>query len=172
MILFFRFKHWQNGCQSPYVSLLCRKISQWKSRLCQKIGHFHCHREYGHYLYVCNCKQHPFIVPRANHMELHCTCPNIFNFCVEVKYLLNFRAFKICMNKVPESFQEHLAELPGYLGGISLWEPFFTYSPTGRKANIFLIIQKNFVWLGKKSWLVSGYLSEINIMTSNNYVLE
>ena len=55
------------------------------------------------------------------------------------------------MNKVPESFQEHLAELPGYLGGISLWEPFFTYSPTGRKANIFLIIQKNFVWLGKKS---------------------
>ena len=76
------------------------------------------------------------------------------------------------MNKVPESFQEHLAELPGYLGGISLWEPFFTYSPTGRKANIFLIIQKNFVWLGKKSWLVSGYLLEINIMTSNNYVLE
>ena len=154
------------------VSLLYRKISSWKSRLCQKIGHFHCHREYGHYLYVCNCKQHPFIVPRANHMELHCTCPNIFNFCVEVKYLLNFRAFKICMNKVPESFQEHLAELPGYLGGISLWEPFFTCSPTGRKANIFLIIQKNFVWLGKKSWLVSGYLLEINIMTSNNYVLE
>ena len=61
----------------------------------------------------------------------------ICNFCIEVKYLLNFRAFKICMNKLPESFQEHLVQLPDYLDGIFLCEPFFKYSPTGRKVNIF-----------------------------------
>lgn len=32
--------------------------------------HFHCYCErHGHFLYVCSCKQHPFIAPRDDRME-------------------------------------------------------------------------------------------------------
>ena len=136
MTLFFRSKHWkQNACKSPYKTLLCRKISSWKSRLRQKKLPFS--------LRVCSCKQHLFIAPRADHMELRCTCPDIgknkiCNFCFEIKYLLNFRAFKICMSKVPESFQEHLIQLPDYLDSIFLCKPLFKCFPRGRIVNIYL----------------------------------
>ena len=77
-------------------------------------------------LTICSCAVHVQILEKNE----------ICNSCVE-KYVLNFRAFKICMNKVPESFQEHLVQLPDYLDVIFLCEPFFKYSPTGRKVNIF-----------------------------------
>ena len=70
MILFFRSKDWKkNACKSPYEPLLCRKISSRKSRLRQKFFPFSLH--------VCSCKQRLFIAPRADHMELRCTCPDI-----------------------------------------------------------------------------------------------
>ena len=62
----------------------------------------------------------------------------ICNFCVEIKHLLNFRAFKIRMSKVPEIFREHLIQLPDYLDGIFLCKPLFKYFPRGRKVNIYL----------------------------------
>ena len=82
------------------------------------------------HFHVCSCKQHLFFASRADHMELRCTYPDIEKnkicyICVEVKYLLNFRAFKICMNKVSESFQEHLVQLPDYLDGVFPCDPFF-----------------------------------------------
>ena len=61
----------------------------------------------------------------------------ICNFCFEVKYLLNIRAFKICMNEVHESFQEYLVQLLDYLDGIFFCESFFKYLPTRRKMNIY-----------------------------------
>ena len=51
------------------------------------------------FLYVCSCKQHPFILPKEEWMEQEqCTCAvngknEICNFRVEIKHLLNFKAF-------------------------------------------------------------------------------
>ena len=62
----------------------------------------------------------------------------ICNFCVEVKYLLNFKAFKFCINKVPENFQELIVSLSDYFNAVFPCMCFFKYSPTERKVNIFL----------------------------------
>ena len=76
--------------------------------------------------------------------DIFCTCAaassnhDICNFCVEVKYLLNFKTFKFFMDKVPENFQEHIISLPDFLDNIFPCTPFFKYSPTAKKVNIFL----------------------------------
>ena len=35
----------------------------------------------------------------------------ICNFCVQVRYLLNFRAYKLCLTKIPVDLQEHLLQV-------------------------------------------------------------
>ena len=132
------------------------KFHQENHDYIKKIYHSHCRcEECGQFLYVCSCKQHPFIASRDDRMEQHCTCSitgknEICNFCVEVKYLLIFRTFKFCTNKVPENFQEHIVSLPDYLDAIFPCTLFFKYSPTGRKVNIFLDNPKELCMAGAK----------------------
>ena len=57
----------------------------------------------------------------------------ICNFCVEVKYLLNFKAFKFCINKVPKNFQELIVSLSDNFNAVFPCMCFFKYSPTAKK---------------------------------------
>ena len=62
----------------------------------------------------------------------------ICNFCIEVKYLLNFKAFKFCLKKIPENFQGHMVSLPDYLNAIFLNMPFFLIFTNSKKDEYFL----------------------------------
>ena len=46
-------------------------------------------------------------------MEPKCKCPvldahDICNLYREVRYLVNFKSFKFCLKRIPESFREHI----------------------------------------------------------------
>lgn len=113
----------------PYFS---EKFHRENHEHIKEICHFYYHCDsVGHFFYVDSCKQHTFIAPREEWMEQErCMCAvkeknEIYNFCVEVKYLLNFKAFKFCLKKVPENFQGHMVSLPDYPYAIFPNKPFF-----------------------------------------------
>lgn len=71
--------------------------------------YFYCCDEHGTFVYTC--KAHPFISTRAEGMWFQCRCAKrdpseVCDFCIQVKYMLNFRAYKICLKKIPEKFQQ------------------------------------------------------------------
>ena len=74
-------------------------------------------------------------------MDLCCRCPNIgpqeiFNFCVQARHLLNFRACKLCLKEIPIDLQEHLISISEYFKSMPGRQPFFYYSGNARKVNI------------------------------------
>ena len=71
-------------------------------------------------------------------MKPYSTCVNISPnaicvFCVQVKYLLNFKTYKICVKKVHECLQGYLVPIDEYLNNIFVCGPFFCYSPMEKK---------------------------------------
>ena len=106
------------------------QFNQGQNEYVKKLQHFHCQCNDSHFSFVHTCKNHPFIASRIPEMELRCTCaicgPNeICNFCVQVKYLLNFRAYKLCVKKIPNSIQPHLVLLDKFFDSIPNCGPFF-----------------------------------------------
>ena len=86
----------------------------------KKLCHFHCHCKEKHKYFVYTCKGHPFINKRMDGMQHKCTCKvvgsnEIRNFCVQVKYLINFRWYQICMRIIPKNIQPHLMPLDDFL---------------------------------------------------------
>ena len=75
-------------------------------------------------------------------MQHKCTCKilgsnEIYSSCIQVKYLINFRAYKICMRTIPKNMQPHLVPLDDFLKNeVSFCEPFFVFS--NQKVNIKL----------------------------------
>lgn len=127
----------------PMRSCNVGKFHQERNEYVKKLCHFHCQCDDNHLLFVYTCKDHPFVASRIPEMALRCACTkigsnNICNFCVQVRYLLNFRTYKICVKKVPLSFQENLVPINEYFENIVNCEPFFYYSPTGKEVDISL----------------------------------
>ena len=96
----------------------------------RKLCHFHCHCNDSHFLYVYTCKDNSFVTSRIPEMDLCCTCemcePNeICNFCEQVRYLLNFKGYKLCVKKIPESMQQHLLPLDKYFKSMPVFQSFF-----------------------------------------------
>ena len=53
----------------------------------------------------------------------------VYNFCVQVKYLINFRAYKICMKKIPKNVQKNLVSLDIFLeDNMNMCKCFFHFS--------------------------------------------
>ena len=156
MTLFFRSKHWKN----MRVKVLMRpcyaeKFHQENHNYIKKICHFHCTFVAVNNIFflrleltMWSCAVHVQILGKNK----------ICNFYVEIKYLLNFKAFKNCMSKVLESFQEHLIQFPDYLDSIFLCKLLFKYFPRRRKVNIYLDNPKELCMVRvKKSWLESTF---------------
>lgn len=62
----------------------------------------------------------------------------ICSFCREVKYLLNFKAFKFCLKGVPESVQDHIVTPFLYFKRIHGCHPFFAWSRDLSRIEIYL----------------------------------
>ena len=73
----------------------------------KKLSHFYCHRDNEHEHYVYTCKEHPFLFSRLEGMLNGCCCKNIIpfemcKFCIHMRYLLNFRCYKFCVEEIPK----------------------------------------------------------------------
>ena len=78
MILFFRFKHWKKIRAKVLMSFLCRKIFiKQITIMSKKSAIFIAIASMAIICTFAAVNNTRFIAPRANHMELHCICPNI-----------------------------------------------------------------------------------------------
>ena len=99
----------------------------------KKIIHFHCKCDDEHSsYYVLFCKEHPYgaafglFAPRG---EKSCQCKKcldhqICTFYSSVKYLLNCKSFKVCVDKLPGLFVEDIITLDQYFKRMNRG-PFF-----------------------------------------------
>ena len=76
-------------------------------------------------------------------MDPECKCPSIgaleiCNFCSQVRYLLNFRAYKFCLRGIPESFHHHIETTNQYFKRMPGCQPFFDYSKELGRTDIYL----------------------------------
>ena len=78
------------------------------------------------FFYVLFCKNDPFgikFVARRDYtfdIDEECTCKNgisheVCGFYFSVRYLLNFKCYKICVEEVPDYFIERVVPLDSYL---------------------------------------------------------
>ena len=86
---------------------------------------------------------YPYVASKIPEMDTECKCPSIdalkiCNFCRQVRYLLNFRVFKFCLKRIPESFQDHIVTTYQYFKRMPGCPPFFKYSKEHGKIGIYL----------------------------------
>ena len=85
--------------------------------------HFYCKFKDDHEHFIYSCKYHPCIVYSS------CSCKSfgpfgIYDFCVQIKCLINFRTHKFCVKSLPEN----MATLNQYLRNeLNKREPFLFY---------------------------------------------
>ena len=100
------------------------------------------------FFYVLFCKDHPFgakFVPRGDcntDIQEKCDCKSslsheVCGFCFSVRYLLNFKCHKICVDEVPDDFVEKFVPLDSYLKKIN-GDPFFFLSRKTRLIEVSL----------------------------------
>lgn len=75
-------------------------------------------------------------------MDPKCQCPfigsyDICNFFRQARYLFNFRAFKFCLKRIPENFQDHKVTTNQYFKSVPGCQPFFKYRQDLDKIDIF-----------------------------------
>ena len=89
-----------------------------------------CQRE--QFLYVLFCEEHIYgsqFVSRGFEFEEKCNCTDagpqeVCNFCFSVRYILNFKCHKLCINNLPEILVDKVVPLDKYLKKIDC-DPFF-----------------------------------------------
>ena len=50
------------------------------------------------------------------------------DFCVQIKYLLNFKCYKFCLKRIPVSIQNGLITTPQYFKVMKGYQPFFHFN--------------------------------------------
>ena len=99
----------------------------------KRLIHFHCKCADDHLLYVLFCKEHPYGSPSVPGMQNECKCATTFandicDFCIQVKYLLNFKCYKLCLERISVSILDELVTAPQYFKVMKSCEPFFYFN--------------------------------------------
>ena len=82
--------------------------------------HFYCKCEDEHGYFVHTCKGELFMYPPLHGMKYKCNCNNIgpfdtCDFCVQMRYLVNFRRFKFYVENIPNALTNFLVPFDSYL---------------------------------------------------------
>ena len=107
------------------------KFNSEGSAYIKKVTHFYCKCKDKHRLYVLFCEDHPYGGNFNFQMtERKCLCAThlsheVCQFCFNVRYLLNYKCFEICMEKIPLSFENELVTIRQYFKSMKKCEPFF-----------------------------------------------
>ena len=106
----------------------------------RKLCHFNCKYNDSHIVYILSCEKHPYVASNISEMDPKCKCPSIgaleiCNFCRQVRYLFNFRAFKFCLKRI---LQDHVVTTNQHFKRMSGCQPFFDYSKELGRTDIYL----------------------------------
>ena len=109
----------------------------------KKLFHFKCKCNDSHIIYNLSCNEHPYVAAKIPEMDLGCNCPSIdaleiCNYCRQVRYLLNFRAYKLCLKKIPESIQDEIVTTHQFFKRMPRCQPFFAFSKELGRLDIYL----------------------------------
>ena len=117
--------------------LLCSCFAEYfhneENEYVKKLCHFYCHYKEEHVYFVHICKYHPFVAKKVDGMKNKCFCAGlgpyeICEFCIQMKYLLNFRAYKFCLRTIPKNIQRNLMPLDHFLtNSLNFCGPFFFF---------------------------------------------
>ena len=82
----------------------------------KRLYHFYCKCKDDHEHFVHTCKYRPYICKMLDGMRSSCGCKNlgpyeIFEFCVQVKYLINCHTYKLCIKSIPGNIAQNLVPL-------------------------------------------------------------
>ena len=116
----------------------------------KKLCHFHCKCKNKHLIFILAWEKHLYVTDKIPNMEPRCTCPildpdEICNFFVQVRDLLNFRAFKICLKGIPASIQNHIVTLFYYFKRMPGCELFFAWNRDLNKFWIYIDNRTNHI---------------------------
>ena len=112
-------------------SCYVQKFHSDRNDYVKKLTHFHCKCEKEHLLFILFCGKHPHgSLPTS---EKECTCAttstnNVCDFCVQIKYLLNFKCYKFYLKRIPVSILDELITTPQYFKVMKDCQPFFYFN--------------------------------------------
>ena len=96
----------------------------------KKPYHFYCHCKEEHVHFGHTCLYHPFAAKKVDGTKNKCFCASLrpyetCEFCVQIKYLLNFRACKFCLRTILKNIRQYLVPLDDFLtNGLNFFGPF------------------------------------------------
>ena len=112
---------------------MCKcKVDKFKSegnKYMKKLINFKCKCKDDHVLLILFCENHPYVYIQVLE-ERKCLCTsvsanNICNFCIHVKYLLNFKCYKLCLKRIPVNIQDKFITTCEYFKTMKGSDPFF-----------------------------------------------
>ena len=125
LVMFDLCREWQKKMISKILMCHCYKeefLTGDNKSIKSKI-HFYCKCWKEHSHYVLFCKEHSFrtdFAARSDYqnreMKEKCDCKSglfheVCGFCFSVRYLLNFKYFKICAEELPDTFIKKIVTL-------------------------------------------------------------
>ena len=124
-------------------SCFVEKFHSEDNEYVKKLCHFKCKCNDSHIIYILSCNEHPYVAAKIPEMDPGCNCPpidtlEIFNYCRQVRYLLNFRAYKLCLKKIPESIQDKIVTTHQFFKSMPGCQPFFAFSKELGRIDIYL----------------------------------
>ena len=63
---------------------------------------------------------------------------DVCDFCVQVKYLLNFKSYKILLKRIPVSIHDELQKWCQYFKVMKGFQPFFTFNKERNRIDVLL----------------------------------
>ena len=123
---------------------ICYK-EKFKARTQEQIRkkiRFHCKCQGKHFHDTLFCKNYPFGAKLVSPEIEKCLCKDglshkICGVCLSVRYLLSFKCFKICVEKVPDEFIEKVVSFSYYVKQINC-DSFFFFSKNAKTVEISL----------------------------------
>ena len=124
-------------------SCFVEKFHSEDNEYAKKLCHFKCKCNDSHIIYILSCNEHPYVAAKIPEMDPGCNCLpidalEIFNYCRQVRYLLNFRAYKLCLKKIPKSIQDKIVTTHQFFKSMPGCQPFFAFSKELGRIDIYL----------------------------------
>ena len=125
--------------------LMCRcyveKFHSEGNEYGKNLTHFYCKCEEDHLLFILFCEKHTHGSLPTPEMEKECTCAtasanHVCDFCVQIKYLLNFKCYKLYLERIPVSIQDEFITTSQYFKVMKGCQPFFYFN---KKRSMILV---------------------------------
>ena len=119
------------------------KIHSEDNEYVKKLTHLHCKCREKHLLYILFCHRNPHGAIPILELQRKYTCATEFaldvrDFCIRVKYLLNFKCYKFCLKKIPVSIQDKLQTTRQYFNETQECETFFAFNKQKNTIDVLL----------------------------------